>query len=195
MILTADCQAGLPQSYLNNTVLDVPENSPNCVSPIHYNTPVIELNIPGRGTVRLLHLVTDVNGTLAVDGKLAEGLVRRISVMRDRLELHMLTADTHGKQGRIDERLNLKAVRIQPGDEAQQKAAYVHQLGAEGVVALGQGANDAAMLEAAMIGICVMSAEGAAVKTLLAADLVVPDINTAFDLLEKPLRLVASLRS
>lgn len=156
---------------------------------------MIELNIPGRGTVRLLHLVTDVNGTLAVDGRLIDGLARRISGMRDRLELHMLTADTHGKQTRIDERLNLTAVRVQPGDEPGQKAAYVRKLGAGSVVAIGQGANDAAMLKEAAIGICVMSAEGAAVKSLLAADLVVPDILTAFDLLEKPLRLVASLRS
>ena len=156
---------------------------------------MIELNIPGRGTVRLLHLVTDVNGTLAVDGRLIDGLVRRISGMRDRLELHMLTADTHGKQTRIDERLNLTAVRVRPGDEPGQKAAYVRSLGAGGVVAIGQGANDAAMLKEAAIGICVMSAEGAAVNALLSADLVVPDILTAFDLLEKPLRLVASLRS
>jgi P-type E1-E2 ATPase len=156
---------------------------------------VIELNIPGRGTVRLLHLVTDVNGTLAVDGRLIDGLAHRISGMRDRLELHMLTADTHGKQTRIDERLNLTAVRVRPGDEPEQKAAYVRRLGAGGVVAIGQGANDAAMLKEAAIGICVMSAEGAAVNALLAADLVVPDILTAFDLLEKPLRLVASLRS
>jgi P-type E1-E2 ATPase len=156
---------------------------------------VIELNIPGRGTVRLLHLVTDVNGTLAVDGRLIDGLVRRISALRDRLEVHMLTADTHGRQALIDERLNFKAVRIQPGNEPEQKAAYVRVLGADTVIALGQGANDSAMLKAAAIGICVMSAEGLAVETLMAADLVVPDIHTAIELLDKPLRLVASLRS
>jgi soluble P-type ATPase len=44
------------------------------------------------------------------------------------------------------------------------------------------------------LGICVLSIEGAAVETLLAADLVMPDIISALDLLEKPLRIVASLR-
>jgi hypothetical protein len=39
-----------------------------------------------------------------------------------------------------------------------------------------------------------MSPEGAAVETLLSADLVMPDIFAAFDLLDKPLRIVASLR-
>ncbi|MCJ7724477.1 MAG: hypothetical protein MUP03_10130, partial [Anaerolineales bacterium] len=35
-----------------------------------YNNHMIELNIPGRGELRLQHLVSDVNGTLAVDGEL-----------------------------------------------------------------------------------------------------------------------------
>jgi len=155
---------------------------------------VIELNIPGRGTVRLQHLVTDVNGTLAIDGQLMDGLARRIGVLKDRLTIHVLTADTHGRQSFIDQQLNLTATRIQPGDEAKQKAEYVRGLGAESVVAIGQGANDAEMLKEAIIGICVMSQEGAALETLLSADLVTPDIFAALDLLDRPMRIVASLR-
>ena len=62
------------------------------------------------------------------------------------------------------------------------------------MVAIGQGANDARMLAAAAIGVCVLSPEGAAVETLMAARLVVHDIHAAFELIEKPLRLVATLR-
>jgi len=155
---------------------------------------MIELNIPGRGTLQLEHLVCDVNGTLALDGALPEGLARQLRGLRDRLEIHLLTADTHGRQAQIDRQLGLTAVRIQPGDEAEQKAAHVARLGAERVAAVGQGANDAAMLKAAGLGICVLSREGTAVEALLAADLVAPDIFAALELLEKPLRIVASLR-
>ena len=76
----------------------------------------------------------------------------------------------------------------------EQKRTFVEKLGADSVVAIGQGANDAGMLKAAAFGICVMSLEGAAVETLLAADIVVPDIIAAFDLLDKPMRIIASLR-
>ena len=155
---------------------------------------MIELRIPGRGALQIEHLVTDVNGTLAIDGQLISGLKQRIASLRDRVTVHLLTADTHGQQSLIDEHLDLKAIRIQPGDEAVQKAEYVRSLGSNAVVAIGQGANDSAMLKEAALGICVMSQEGAAVETLLAADLVVPDIFAALDLLEKPLRIVASLR-
>jgi soluble P-type ATPase len=155
---------------------------------------MIELVIPGRGELQLKHLVTDVNGTLAIDGTLLEGIVRRLSSLRDRLTLHLITADTLGQQSAIDHLLNVSAVRIQRGNEASQKADYVHSLGADEVVAIGQGANDAGMLKAAALSICILSPEGTAIETMLAADLVTPDIHSALDLLDKPLRIIASLR-
>ncbi len=155
---------------------------------------MIELTIPGRGSLRLQHLVMDLNGTLAIDGVLIEGVSKRIAALRDRLTIHMLTADTHGRQSLIEQQLGLTAIRIPPGRETEQKAAYVRSLGAESVAAVGQGANDAAMLQAAGLGICVLSPEGVAIETLTGADLLVPSIHAAFDLLDKPLRIIASLR-
>jgi len=155
---------------------------------------MIELNIPGRGVVQLEHLVSDVNGTLAVDGRLTDGVARALLSLHDRLTIHLLTADTHGRQATIDQQLGLRAVRILPGDEVRAKAEYVERLGSERVVAVGQGANDAGMLRQAAVGICVLSTEGAAVDALNAADLLAPDILSALALLENPLRLVASLR-
>ncbi|MDD5467234.1 MAG: hypothetical protein PHS96_05475 [Anaerolineales bacterium] len=70
---------------------------------------MIELSVPGRGVVKLEHLVSDVNGTLAV-------------------------------------------------------------------------------------GICTLSPEGLTAEALLAADLVAENFFPALELLEKPPRLVASLR-
>jgi soluble P-type ATPase len=155
---------------------------------------MIELNIPGRGLIQLQHLVCDINGTLAVDGQLLEGVKLRLSALRDRLTLHLLTADTHGKQDIIDQRLGLQAVRITPGNEAEQKENYVAQLGADTVVAIGQGANDSGMLRIAALGICVLSPEGTAVETLLGSDLLASNIFEALDILDKPLRIVATLR-
>ena len=155
---------------------------------------MIEINIPGRGLIQLRYLVSDVNGTLALDGQLLDGVPKNLLALSDRLKLHLLTADTHGRQAQIDEQLGLQAMRIPQGGEAEAKAAYVHELGAESVIALGQGANDSGMLRAAAIGIAVASVEGLAIESLTSADVVVPNINTAFELLEHPKRLVATLR-
>jgi soluble P-type ATPase len=167
---------------------------------------MIELTIPGRGTIHLRHLVCDVNGTLAFDGRLIDGVARALLALRDRLELHLLTADTHGRQVEIDRQL---AARIPPGDEAAAKAAYVRRLGGENVVAVGNGANDAAMVYEAAIGIAprptteflpegrgvaVMSPEGLAAEAVQACDVMAPSILDALGWLERPMRLVASLR-
>jgi P-type E1-E2 ATPase len=155
---------------------------------------MIQFNVPGLGEYQLEHLVMDVNGTLAVDGELIEGVALKLSNLQGLVTIHLLTADTHGKQYLIDRQLGLTAVRIQPGGEAIQKAEYVSRLGSGGVVAIGQGANDAEMLKAARLGICVLSAEGVARDTMLACDLVMPTILSALELLEKPARITASLR-
>jgi P-type E1-E2 ATPase len=155
---------------------------------------MIELNIPGKGWLQLEHLVCDVNGTLALDGQLLEGIARLLTGLGDRLELHLVTADSHGRQHLIDQRLGLHAEILQPGDEIGQKAQFVQHLGAEHVVAIGQGANDSGMLKTAALGICIFSPEGTALQALLSADLVVANIFEALSLLENPLRIVASLR-
>jgi P-type E1-E2 ATPase len=156
---------------------------------------LIELNIPNRGTIQLNHLVCDVNGTLAIDGCLIDGVSRKLSMLSDRLQIHLLTADTHGQQKVIDAQLGLTAVRIPAGNESGAKADYIHELGPEQVVAVGQGANDAGMLKAAAVGIAIFSTEGLSSEALHAADIFVTDIHSAFDLLENPIRLVATLRS
>jgi P-type E1-E2 ATPase len=155
---------------------------------------MIELSIPGRGVIQLHHLVCDVNGTLAFDGRLIDGVAKSLQKLGDRLNLHLLTADTHGRQDSIDRQLGLHAVRIPSGNEIKEKGEFVLQLGPETVAAIGQGANDSEMLRQAILGICVLSPEGLAVETLMASDLIATDILSALALLENPLRLVASLR-
>lgn len=155
---------------------------------------MIKFNIPGLGDYNLEHLVMDVNGTLAIDGHLVDGIAAKISSLRGQLTIHLLTADTHGRQAMIDQQLGLTATRIQPGGESAQKAEYIRKLGSEHVTAIGQGANDAEMLATARLGICVMSVEGVARETLLASDLIAPTILSALEMLERPMRIVASLR-
>jgi P-type E1-E2 ATPase len=155
---------------------------------------MIELNIPGFGQFQIEHLVCDLNGTLALDGKLLEGIPRILKTLSDRLMVHVLTADTRGNYQTIELQLGLPVSLIQRGKEDLQKAEYVHQLGADKVIAIGQGSNDAGMLQLAAIGICILSNEGTAIQALSAADILAKDIYQALELIEKPLRLVATLR-
>ncbi len=156
---------------------------------------MIELAIPGRGIIQLEYAVFDVNGTLATDGVLIDGVADKIALLRGKLDVRLLTADTHGKQAAIDQQLRFTADRIQPGGrEREQKADYVYALNANKVVAIGNGANDVDMLKAAAIGIAVIGHEGLSGEALAAADVIVSDVHDAIDLLLNPKRLIATLR-
>ncbi len=156
---------------------------------------MIELQIPGRGILELEYAVFDVNGTLAVDGRLIDGVEPLIAQLRGKLEVRLLTADTHGKQVEIDRQLKFAADRLKPGGhEREQKADYVRSLEAHKVVAIGNGGNDVDMLKVAALGIAVIGHEGAAFEVLSAADIVTHNIFDAIGLLLYPKRLIATLR-
>ena len=113
--------------------------------------------------------------------------------LRAEVEIHLLSADTYGTLADVAAQLHVPARRLGPGDQAAQKAAAVEALGAAQVAAIGNGANDAAMLRQAALGIAVLGPEGLATACLTAADVLVPDITAALDLLWQPRRLVATL--
>ncbi len=153
---------------------------------------MIELEIPGRAPLALAHLVLDVNGTIALDGALLPGVRERLDLLRQRLDVRLLTADTHGRQAAIDAELGLTASVITRG--TAEKGAYVLALGAGGVAVLGNGANDVAMFNAAALRIAVLGPEGLAAELLRSADVLVSDPCAGLDLLLHPRRLAATLR-
>jgi P-type E1-E2 ATPase len=152
------------------------------------------LEVPGWTTLELAHLVLDVNGTIALDGILVAGVGDRLVALQRRVAVHLVSADTQGRLDAIAGELGLRAQRLTLGLESEQKARFVQTLGAAQVVAVGNGANDVAMLQAAALGIAVLGPEGMATATLAAADVLAASIHDALDLLTQPRRLVATLR-
>ncbi|MEE0228588.1 MAG: ATPase P, partial [Slackia isoflavoniconvertens] len=57
---------------------------------------MLEIDIPGRGTFGIRHVVCDYNGTIAADGHLIEGVASRIREIAEFAEVSVLTADTFG---------------------------------------------------------------------------------------------------
>jgi len=156
---------------------------------------MLRISIPGFGVLRLRHLVLDYNGTLAVDGRLLPGVKLRLRTLSRSLNLHVLTADTFGGARAALSGVPCRLSILPSLHQDRAKHDYVARLGAREAVCIGNGRNDRMMLQAAALGIVVLQKEGAAAAALAAADLVMPEITDALDLLENPLRLVATLRS
>lgn len=153
---------------------------------------MIGFDWPDGSHWELRNLCLDLNGTLALDGMLLPGVAEALKDISRDLELHLLTAGTHGGLAEVERQLGLKAVPIGRGPE---KREYVARLGAGSCVAVGNGRNDAAMLQLAQLGIAVLGPEGLAGAAVQAADIVVRDIVSGLELLQHPLRIVATLRT
>ena len=156
---------------------------------------MLTFDIPGYKVLHLAHLVMDYNGTLAVDGKLVDGVADRLNILSRDLEIHVITADTFGLVQQQMTGLPCKVSVLGKDNQAEAKLNYVRELGLEQTVCIGNGRNDRLMLKSAALGLAVVLAEGIAGETVLAADIVCRSINDALDLLLNPLRLTATLRS
>ncbi|HTP65559.1 MAG TPA: HAD hydrolase family protein [Geobacteraceae bacterium] len=155
---------------------------------------MIEIDIPGFGFVRLEHLVSDFTGTLSVDGALLPGVKVPLNKVAKVVKLHVLTADTFGTAQAACAGVDC-ALTVLSGEVVDiQKERYVRDLGAESVIAIGNGNNDRKMLAAARIGIAVMEGEGCSLNSILSADIVVRSINDGLGLLLEPRKLKATLR-
>ena len=155
---------------------------------------MLTINIPGRGELALSHLVLDYNGTIAEDGLIIPGIKARLEALSRDLEISVITADTHGTAARRCEGLPLKVLTFPTTEVGAIKANHVRSL-TGGVVTIGNGFNDVAMSDAAELSLCVLGPEGCCGKLAAHCDVLSRSIEDALDLLLKPDRLRATLRT
>ncbi|MCQ2567861.1 MAG: ATPase P [Mogibacterium sp.] len=155
---------------------------------------MLTFEIPGRDPISVDHLVLDYNGTIAVDGKLIEGVEEKLALLKNNLNIHVLTADTYGTVRQQCEPLGLN-IHTFPNDRAGDcKREIVSSLDG-GCCCIGNGYNDQKMFDIADLSICVIEAEGICAMLLEHATVFTLGINDALDLLLKPKRLKATLRN
>ena len=155
---------------------------------------MLTIPIPGRETLTLSHLVLDYNGTIAEDGLIIPGIKERLEQLSKSLSICVITADTHGTAARRCEGLPLKVLTFPTTEVGAIKASQVRALDG-GVVTIGNGFNDIPMSDAADLSVCVMGPEGCCAALLPHCHIAVTSIHDALDLLLKPDRIRATLRT
>lgn len=153
-----------------------------------------QFDIPGGNTIEIRHILLDYNGTIAIDGSPIPGVLEKIDQLKDAFHFHVITADTFGSVKTALKGTACSVVTIGNKDQARAKADYLEELGPEVTMACGNGVNDEFMLREAVLGVAVLQDEGLAVRTLMAADILIRDILDLFGFLEHPGRLIACLR-
>jgi len=151
--------------------------------------------IPGTGTIEIKNVVLDYNGTIAIDGKLIEGVAALINELSGDLNFHVLTADTFGSVEKELASVDCKVVIIPKDNQDLSKLEYVLKLGKETTLSVGNGKNDKLMLKESILGIAVVQNEGVCVESLLVADIACHSIMDVFAFFKSPNRLIATLRN
>ncbi|WFD11514.1 HAD family hydrolase [Tepidibacter hydrothermalis] len=155
----------------------------------------MEINIPGRGIIKIENLLLDYNGTIACDGEVISSVKDKIEVInKEEIKVHIVTADTHGNVRNQCADMPVQIQIFDNSNAAQNKREIVEKLGAENCICIGNGFNDGQMFEACSISVIVMGVEGCSAKSLMKADIVCKSIEDAFDLILKPSRMIATLR-
>ncbi len=156
---------------------------------------MLTIEIPGNSVLNISNIVLDYNGTLAIDGILIDGVSERLNRLARQADVYVVTADTFGNAAENLKTVNCRLTVLSKENQQKQKADFVSKLDSQNAVAIGNGLNDALMLQQAALGVVILQAEGAAVQTWQKADLAFNNINDALDLLLKPKRLQATLRT
>jgi len=153
----------------------------------------MKVEIPGKGELEIKTVVLDLNGTIVVRGQLVEGVKERVDTIKQKgLRVVLFSGDTRGNAEKLAGELDIEFIRA---GTAEEKGAEISKLDSETCAAIGNGLIDVAKLGLAKLAIVTLQAEGIHTKALLAADVVVPSINDALDLLIDENSLIATLRS
>lgn len=154
---------------------------------------MISIQRPGQPPIDIEYLLIDYEGTLASDGRVNPKAKDKINLLTKRITIYILAK---GEKDKVEKHLkNVKAevLFLTEREASREKSGLLRKLGPERTVAIGNGMDDAPMLEEAGFSICVIGREGASGETLKRADTVVIDILDALDFLLKPLRQKATL--
>jgi soluble P-type ATPase len=160
--------------------------------------PGITINIPGFGKVQINSVLSDYTGTLACGGKLVPGVKERVLRLAERVDIHIVTADSFGTAEEELKGLPLVCRKLKKEKEDVQKAHCAVELNPRYVASFGNGNNDRLHLkvvkEAGGLAIAVENGEGCALDAILNANLFVVGAANALDLLLEPTRLLGTLR-
>jgi len=152
------------------------------------------LNIPGREKIRITSVILDFNGTIAVDGKLIDGVAEMINKLSTSLNFFVVTADTYNSVEKELVGVNCKVINLSNSQKFTSKLEVLTSLGKEQTLCIGNGFNDRIVLKESVLGISVLQEEGLSTAALVASDFVCKSIIDVFSCIENPDRIKATLR-
>lgn len=156
---------------------------------------MILYEIPGKGNIVVENIVFDYNGTIAVNGKLIDGVKELINELAKYAKVYILTADTYGTVEKECIHIDAEVLTFPKENVGTSKKEIVRNLGGDKTICLGNGYNDILMFEEAILSIAIVEGEGACGKLLSKADIVTRSIEEGIKMLLNKNMVKATLRT
>ena len=154
---------------------------------------MILIQRPEQNPLQIESILLDFEGTLAIDRRVHPKAKDKINLLSKRIKIYILTKGNQETVSAVLKKVKAEIIYLGGGEVSQKKLDLLRGLGASRTVAIGNGFDDASMLEEAGLGICVISREGTSAEVVQKADVVFTDILDALDFLLKPLRHQSTL--
>jgi soluble P-type ATPase len=154
---------------------------------------MITIQRPDQEPLEIESILLDFEGTLAMDRRVHPKAKDKINLLSKRIKIYILTKGNQETVSAILKKVKAEVIYLGEEEASQKKLELLKRLGASRTIAVGNGFDDALMIEEAGLGICVVGREGTSAEVIQKADVVFIDILDALDFLLKPLRHQATL--
>ncbi len=153
----------------------------------------MKITIPNTGELELQTVILDLNGTLTIRGILIEGVQERLEKLKQKgFSLFLFSGDTRGTAKSLADTLGLQYVYASTGEEKRRASL---ELNPATCVAIGNGFIDVPLFREVGLSIATLQAEGVHREALKEADITVPSIVDALDVLLDEQTLISTLRA
>ncbi len=152
----------------------------------------MEYKVPHGETFEIDTIVLDLNGTLSVNGKIPEGVKKRIDKLIG-LDFKIILF-TGNKRGTADELCKDIGIEYKVTQTGKEKEVEMLKLDTKKCAAIGNARIDIGAFKHAKLSILTLQAEGIHAKSISYVDVIVPSILDALDLFINKDSLCATLR-
>lgn len=152
----------------------------------------MKYNPVGVGEIELDTIILDLNGTLAVNGKLVDGVKERLSKLKELgYTIYLFTGDQRGNAALLAAEIGIVLQKATSSDEKEELSL---KLNSEKTVAIGNARIDIGTFKHSKVRIATVQAEGIHVEILKHVDILTTSINDALDILINPDTFNATMR-
>jgi len=153
----------------------------------------MKYSIPEVGDIEINTIVLDLNVTLAVKGKIVEGVLSRLKKLKEKgIDVILFTGDQRGNAENV---CNELGIDFKKAGSEKEKEKFFLELDTEKTAAIGNARIDIGKFKHAKLSIATLQAEGIHTGILQHVDIIVPNINDALDLFIDSDSLEATMRA